>query len=1066
MVDVSIDQVPLSMEVDTGASCSIISQEVFENMWPDRSARPRLKESSRRLLTYMRDEVPLAGVANVSVTYGDQSAQLPLLVVKQPGPALLGRDWLKAIRLDWPSLFLLSSGGPDPLPSSAHSLSDSLKQLVSEFPEVFSPGLGRYKPRKVSLQVDESAPPRFYKHRPPPLALKKDIEDELDRQVQLGILRPVPTSEWAAPVVPIKKSTGAIRLCGSYDLTVNTATSLESYPLPRIEELFAELAGGQFYTKIDLREAYLQLELEDSSQRYTTINTHKGLFQVTRLAYGIKSAVAIFQREMETLLAGVPHTAVFLDDLCITGSSPAEHLKNVKEVLKRLSEAGLKVNVKKTTWLATEVQYLGHKISAAGIQPADEKVRAVREAPEPENLQQLRAYLGLLQYYSRFLPRLSVVASPLYQLEKKDVKWEWGPEQSSSFKATKDLLCSAPILQHYQPSLPLVLTTDASPDGVAAVLSHPEGVSGPDRPIAFASRRLSPAERNYSQLDREALAVMFGVAKFHQYVYGRCFTIKTDHKPLLGLLSLGKALPQVVSARMLRWKLTLTGYEFVLKYIPGRDIANADGLSRLPLPTCPESTPLPADVVQMMDAVGSLVSVPLIQTATRRDPVISAAYIYTRDGWPAKCPKDDLSVLFSHRSELSIDNGCLLWGLRVVIPHVLRSRVLSMLHDGHPGMTAMKQLARGVVWWPGLDGHIEDCVRACQVCQSERGKVPDVPLSPWIFPNEPWKRIHVDFAGPVEGKMLLVIVDAYSKWLDVYITSSTSSECVMDKLRQSFAVFGLPTVLVSDNATCFTSESFKNFLKVNDVKHVYSPPRHPASNGQAEASVKIVKNALKRRREGSLQTRLSRFLLSYRASPQSTTGRAPAELMLGRSVRTRLRDLRPSLRSAVEARQDAMKDAHDRRAQSRTFSPGDSVLVSESHNFGARWVPADVLSVAGQSCEVRLSDGRVFTRHRDHLRHDPSAVGGAGLSGGAPVLLPSRGTLPFPSDDAPVLPPSVEKCQPAPPVPTAVVSDECERSPVSSASDRPAAASPVGLSSPVLRRSQRVRRKPDRLVLN
>ncbi|XP_043224352.1 uncharacterized protein K02A2.6-like isoform X1 [Amphibalanus amphitrite] len=707
------------MEVDTGASCSLISHDQYCALWPDLSARPPLVCSGRRLLTYMREEVPIEGVAEVQVSYQGQTAQLQLLVVRQPGPALLGRDWLQVIRLDWQSLCMI--GSEECLPGDAQSLLHSLKKMELEFPDVFSPGLGCYKPRKVSLQVDPSAPAKFYKHRPPPLALKKDIEDELDRQVQLGILRPVPTSEWAAPVVPVKKSDGSIRLCGSYDLTVNTATSLESYPLPRTEELFAVLSGGRYFTKIDLREAYLQLELDSQSQMYTTINTHKGLFCVTRLAFGIKSAVAIFQREMETLLAGVPHTAVFLDDLCVTGKTPAEHLSNVREVLQRLSDAGLKINVRKTTWLAREVCYLGHRISSAGIQPSDDKVSAVMSAPEPKNLPELRAYLGLLQYYSRFLPRLSTVAAPLYNLGKKDAPWVWGPSQQSSFQETKRLLCSAPVLCHYQQSLPLVLTTDASPEGVAAVLSHPDARSGADRPIAYASRRLSAAERNYSQLDKEALGVVFGIVKFHQYLYGRRFVVKTDHKPLLGLLSPHKSLPQVVSPRMVRWKLTLTGYDFDLKYVPGKEISNADGLSRLPAPFCPPDPPPPAEVVQMLDAAESLVSVAQLQAATRRDPAVSAAYIFTRDGWPEVCPRDELSFFFNHRHELSIENGCLLWGLRVVVPTQLRSRVLSLLHSGHPGMTAMKQLARSVVWWPGLDGQIEDRVRACQACQADKG---------------------------------------------------------------------------------------------------------------------------------------------------------------------------------------------------------------------------------------------------------------------------------------------------------------------------------------------------------
>ena len=197
-----------------------------------------------------------------------------------------------------------------------------LPKLVTTFSELFSPGLGKYAPRKVSLQVDDSKP-RFYKHRPPPLALKQQIEEELDRQVALGILEPVTTSKWAAPVVPIKKSDGSLRLCGSYDLTINTASDLETYPLPRVEELFAVLSGGQKFTKIDLKEAHLQLELDEESRAYTTINTHKGLFQATRLVFGIKSAVAMFQREMETLLAGVPHTAIYLDDICVAGRTQA-----------------------------------------------------------------------------------------------------------------------------------------------------------------------------------------------------------------------------------------------------------------------------------------------------------------------------------------------------------------------------------------------------------------------------------------------------------------------------------------------------------------------------------------------------------------------------------------------------------------------------------------------------------------------------------------------------------------------------------------------------------------------
>ena len=903
---------------------------------------PNWLKNPHRLWLENKIRVPVIGVAQIDVTYQDQLVCLPLVVVGTDGPALMGRDWLYQIRLNWPALFSARVGF---VSAPSLDLKSELQKLVPMFPELFSPGLGKYAPRQVLLQVDNSKP-RFYKHRPPPLALKQQIEEELDRQVALGILEPVTTSKWAAPVVPIKKRDGSIRLCGSYDLTINTASDLETYPLPRVEELFAILSGGQKFTKIDLREAYLQLELDEESRPYTTVNTHKGLFQATRLVFGIKSAVAMFQREMETLLAGVPQTAIYLDDLCVTGRTPEEHLANVREVLRRLSAAGLKVNQQKTVWLADEVEYLGHRITAAGIQPSEEKVRAVLDARPPTNLQELRSYLGLIQYYSRFMPRLSTVAAPMYELEKKGVKWVWGERQQFSFQETKDLLAAAPVLAHYQQEKPLVLTADASPYGVAAVLSHPDPQTGADRPIAFASRSLTAAERNYSQLDREALAIIFGVGKYHQFVYGRKFVVKSDHKPLLGLLAPGKTLPLAVSPRLMRWKLALTAYDFVLQFVPGREIANADGLSRLPLPDTVGEYPVPADVVNLMEELAHLVTPQQLTTATRRDPVLSAVYRYVQNGWPESLPDAELSHYF-RRNELSLEGGCVLWGCRVLVPPQLRNRLMLMLHDGHPGITAMKRVARSCVWWPGLDGEIEQLVQTCQLCQAHR-TAPNVPSNPWLFPDKPWQRLHIDYAGPVEGgHWLLIVVDSYSKWLDVHITTSTSAAVTIEKLRQTFAAYGLPLVVVSDNATAFTSVEFGTFMKGNGIKHMFSPPRHPASNDQAEALVKVVKNSI-RNRTGSLQTRLSRFLLAYRTTPHSTTGQSPAALLFGRTLRTRLDVCKPSLRQTVELQQHAWKTARDRTCQDRLFAKSDPVYVCLVPGPGAPWVPGTVVTADGQ----------------------------------------------------------------------------------------------------------------------
>ena len=659
-VEMDVNGVLVSMQVDTGSSRSIISKKLCSRLWASNPLQ--LKPADRPMLTYTHDEVPVVGVAEVRVSYKGQKATLPLVVADTEGPPLLGREWLQQIRLDWKALFDPVRLVTEAAASEKVELEEALKQDRLEFCDLFKPGLGCYKVRKVGIELDPDTRPIFLKHRPPPFALRDQIEQELDKQVEEGILEPVKTSQWAAPVVPVKKASGALRLCGSYDLTINKASRLERYPLPKVEELFAALSGGKFFTKIDLRDAYLQLELNEESKEAMTINTHKGLFRPNRLPMGVKSAVAIFQREMETLLAGIPNVAVFLDDIAITGLTAAQHRQNVREVLKRLNAAGLRVNEKKSVWVSDQVYYLGFCISAAGVQTSPEKTRAITDAPQPQNVAQLRAYLGLLQYYSRFISNLAAVAAPLYALERKGAEWRWESPQQRAFERTKDLLMTAPVLEHFDPAKQLVLTVDASPYGLGAVLSHPAPTGG-DLPIAFASRTLSPAEKNYSQLDKEACAVLFGVSKFHQFVYGRPFVIKTVHKPLLGLLSPDKALPQTVSPRLLRWRLQLGGYQYQLRHEFGKDLGIADGLSRLPLPETPSDTSVPTDVTNMLEEAAQVVEVRHVQLFTSRDPVLSQVVRFLQTEWPEKVPatrSEDLLPFFRRRKELSLQDGCIL----------------------------------------------------------------------------------------------------------------------------------------------------------------------------------------------------------------------------------------------------------------------------------------------------------------------------------------------------------------------------------------------------------------------
>ncbi len=430
------------------------------------------------------------------------------------------------------------------------------------------------------------------------------------------------------------KDDGTVCICGDYKLTINQAAKLETYPIPRVEDLFSMLAGGKTFTKLDMSHAYQQLLLDEESKQYVTINTHKGLFKYNRLVFGVASSPAIFQRTMESLLRGIPHVAVYLDDILITGKTEEEHLSNLDQVLKRMSQAGLLLKQCKCSFQAESVAYLGHQISAKGLYPVPEKVRAIKEAPKPGNVSELKSFLGMVTYSGKFLPDLSTVLAPLYQLLHHDCHWKWGAAQAAAFIKVKNLMQSASVLVHFDPEKELTVSCDASPYDIGDVLSHVMEEDS-EKPIAFASRTLTKAEKGYSQLDKEGLAIVFAVKRFHQFLYGRPFTVFTDHKPLMSLFSEHKSIPSMASARIQRWALKLSAYQYRIVYRAGKENANADALSRLPLPDTPASTPLPPETVFLLERLNdSPVSAKQIKIWTERDKVLSKVKRFVLQGWP------------------------------------------------------------------------------------------------------------------------------------------------------------------------------------------------------------------------------------------------------------------------------------------------------------------------------------------------------------------------------------------------------------------------------------------------
>ena len=524
------------MELDTGASVSLVSEQTYRSQLQGCPLKP----SSTQLRTYSGETLKVLGKVDVTVSYEQQQARLPLVVVSGTGPSLFGRNWLAEIRLNWESI------------NRVH-IDNALAKVLMSHKMVFEEGLGKLKGYTAKIHVDPGATPRFCKARPVPYALKSMVEEELDRLQKEDIIEPVQYAEWAAPIVPVvKKDKKSLRICGDFKQTVNRASKLDKYPIPKIEDLFAQLTGGKQFTKLDMSQAYQQLVLEENSREFVVINTHRGLFRYKRLPFGVSSAPGIFQRAMESILRGIPRVVVYIDDILVTGPNEEAHLTSLKEVLRRLEEAGLRLRRKKCVFLAPSVEYLGYVIDAHGLHPVQEKVRAVQEAPAPENVSELKAYLGLLTYYSKFLPNLSTVLAPLYKLLRHKEPWQWTKETEEAFNQSKQLLLSSQLLVHFNPTLEIRVACDALAYGIGAVISH-RMPDGSEKPVAFMSRTLNEAEKKYSQIEKEALACVVGVSRFHSYLWGHRFVLQTDHKPLMTLFNETKAIPQQAANRIQRW---------------------------------------------------------------------------------------------------------------------------------------------------------------------------------------------------------------------------------------------------------------------------------------------------------------------------------------------------------------------------------------------------------------------------------------------------------------------------------------------------------------------------------
>lgn len=530
LLDVEISGKMYKMEVDSGSAVSVICKSDYLKFFNEKP----LKGSKKRLVVVNGSSLEVLGIISVYVTLNFRKFQLDLVVLDNDHrfDPLIGRDWLDMFFDNWRTCFSNSLMIKN-IPGSTGS-DFFANEIKSKYKSVFDKDFSTpIKGFEADLVLKEESP-IFRKAYDVPYRLKEKVMDHLESLERDGIITPIKTSLWASPVVVVIKKDGDIRLVIDCKVSINKVIIPNVYPLPTAQDVFASLAGCKIFCSLDLATAYTQLNLSKKSRKFVVINTPKGLYSYNRLPQGASSSAAIFQQVMDTVLHGLEFVSCYLDDVLIAGKDYEDCKNKLALVLDRLAKANIKVNYKKCKFFVSTLPFLGHILSQDGLQPNPEKVATIQQAETPDNVNKLKAFLGLINYYNKFLPNLSTLLNPLYNLLKKDVKYVWDEKCDKAFKDCKKQLLTGKLLTFYDPKKPIIVCTDASSYGLGGVISHV--IKGAERPISFTSFSLNSAQKKYPILHLEALAVVTTVKKFHKFLYGQKFLIYTDHKPLLGIL--------------------------------------------------------------------------------------------------------------------------------------------------------------------------------------------------------------------------------------------------------------------------------------------------------------------------------------------------------------------------------------------------------------------------------------------------------------------------------------------------------------------------------------------------
>ena len=865
-----------------------------------------------------------------------------------------------------------------------------IKELIDSYQDIFSKndedlGLSIFTHK---IKLTDETPIKSRPYRVPYMQLK-EVEKHIDQMLRMGVIRKS-ESPWASPIVMVRKQDGTLRFCVDFR-KINERTIKDSYPMPLIEDRLNGLSGCDYFSTLDMASGYWQIKMDKDSIDKTAFCTHQGLFEFTVMAFGMCNAGASFQRAMDITLEGLDSSSPYIDDVITHSQGFEKHFNHLKEVFERIRSAKFKVKTSKCRFGFRETKYLGLIVGKDGIKMDPSRTEAIRKYPVPKNGREVRRFLGLASYYRKFIPDFAKIAVPLYYLTKKNVRFKWDDLCQKSFKTLIESLISPQVLAYPKFDLPFVLTTDASGIGLGAVLSQVQ--DGEERVICFSSRALKAAEKNYSTIERELLAIVWATQLFRPYLYNSVFTIVTDHNPLVYLNNL-----TISSNRLTKWRLRLAEYKFEVKYKKGEYNVNADSLSRVE----PEIEEEEVEIATLFEEAEPE-WLEKLRKEQRNDPEISKLIkdVELRDGRFNNFIIEN-SLLFCTRKSQRPYRSELV--KRLVIPFSMRNDVLTLCHDGicggHLGEKKTWWKLSEKYYWPSAFKDTLNWVESCGICAARKtppNKRAD--LNPILEFEGPFDVVGVDILGPLPttddgNKYVVVFSDYLSKWPEAFALKDAKAETIARVfVEELICRHSAPVKLLSDQGRNFMSEVIAEVCRYFSVNKINSTAYRPQTNGLTERFNRTLCEMLSsfiNDRQTDWDKYLPIVLFAYRVSSQSSTGETPFTLLYGRDARfpsdldlgrsnyvINLREAWVEAKRMIKERAIKEKLRYD-RPNKVIFRSGDQVrILMPAVAIGLKqklrndkWQgPFKVLEVAENGNVIVDKNGKPYRVHEDRVKH-------------------------------------------------------------------------------------------------